>query len=75
MINRDQRSVLISDEEANLRIGPIDDNFYKRKSVFERLGGSSTNVSNANKEAIKGNKQYQLGVISQVPSDPRMTQA
>ena len=61
LINQDRRSVLISDEETNQQIDYIDDNFYKRKSVFERLGGSSTNASNANKEATKGNKQYQLG--------------
>ena len=56
LINRDKRSVLISDNETNQQRDYIDDNFYKRKSVFERLGGSSTNASNANKEVTKDNK-------------------
>ena len=55
IVNREKRSVLISDENTNQRIDPIDDNFYKRKSVFERLGGSSTSVLNTNKDALKEN--------------------
>ena len=60
-ISQDRRSVLISNEETKQRIGPIDDNFYKRKSVFERLGGSSTSGLNTKKDAIKNNDQNRLG--------------
>ena len=57
MINtQDRRLVLISDEETNQQTGPIDDNFYKRKSVFERLGVSPTSLLNANKDTLKNNR-------------------
>ena len=59
--NQDQRSILISDEETSQGIGPIDDNFYKRKSVFERLGKSTTNPSNTYANTIKNNRPYQDG--------------
>ena len=34
LINQERRLILISDEETSQGIGPIDDNFYKRKSEF-----------------------------------------
>ena len=58
LINQDRRSVLISDEETNQRIDPIDDNFEKTKSVFERLGVAPTSLLNTNKDALKDNCQY-----------------
>ena len=58
--NQDQRSVLISDEETTQRIDPIDDNFYKRKSVFERLGVAPTSLLNTNKDALKDNRQDRI---------------
>ena len=59
MINQDRRSILISDDEPNQQRIPIDDNFYKRKSVFERLGGPSSNFSSTNISTLKDNRQYQ----------------
>ena len=54
--NRDRRSVLISNEQRE----PIDDDFYKRKSVFERLGKSSTKAMSTDTDTMKNNRQYQV---------------
>ena len=59
MINQDRRSILISDDESNQQWRPIDHNFYKRKSVFERLGGSATSLLKTNIDTLKKNHQYQ----------------
>ena len=59
--NQDRKSILISDDETTQQRRPIDVNFYKRKSVYERLGGSSTSLLNTNINTLKENRHYQLG--------------
>ena len=62
-MNQDRRSILISDDESTHQRRPIDDNFFKRKSVFERLGGPPTSLLNTNMDTLTNNNQYQPGYI------------
>ena len=57
--SQDRRSILINDNEADQQQEPIDDNFYKRKSIFERLVKFATSIINADTGTQKNNGPYQ----------------
>ena len=61
LINQDKRSILISDQETSQGIGPIDDNFYKRKKRFRTI----RQIHNIFQQDVRGYNKEQPTVSKQ----------